>query len=84
MVASSSDELPTEDVIDAGWRAPLFMAVKAADILRRTNIMPLVSKGELKLEHLQTPAIEGKILLQALLLDSAMVPLGSCTHAINQ
>lgn len=84
MVASSSDELPTEDVIDAGWRAPLFLAVKAADILRRTNIMPLDSKGELKLEHLQTPAIEGKILLQALLLDSAMVPLGSCTHAINQ
>ena len=84
MVAGSSAELPTEDVIEAGWRAPLFMAVKAADILRRTNVMPLDAKGELKLEHLQTPAIEGKILLQPLLFDGAMVPLGSASHAINQ
>jgi hypothetical protein len=84
MVASSSAELPTEDVIDAGWRAPLFMAVKASDILRRTNVMPLDAKGELKMEHLQTPAIEGKILLQPLLFDAGMVPLGSASHAINQ
>jgi hypothetical protein len=84
MVAGSSAELPTEDVVDAGWRAPLYMAVKAADIHRRTTIMPLDAKGELKMEHLQTPAIEGKILLQPLLFDGAMVPLGSASHAINQ
>jgi len=84
MVASSSAELPVEDVVDAGWRAPLFLAVKAADILRRTNVKALDSKGELKLEHLQTPAIEGQILLQVLLFDTAMAPLGSSTHAINQ
>ena len=60
------------------------MAVKASDILRRTGVMPLDAKGELKMEHLQTPAIEGKILLQPLLFDAAMVPLGSATHAINQ
>ena len=84
MVASSSAELPAEDVIDAGWRAPLFMAVKATDILRRTQVMPLDAKGELKMEHLQTPAIEGQILLQPLLFDSAMAPLGSASHAINQ
>jgi hypothetical protein len=84
MVASSSSELPTEDVLEAGWRAPLFMAVKVTDILRRTSVMPLDAKGELKMEHLQTPGIEGKILLQPLLYDVAMVPLGSAAHAINQ
>ena len=60
------------------------MAVKPTDILRRTQVMPLDAKGELKMEHLQTPAIEGQILLQPLLFDSAMAPLGSASHAINQ
>lgn len=84
LVASSADELATEDVIDAGWRAPLFLAVKAVDVMRRTKLRPLDATGSLKLEHLQTPAIEGQLLLQAFLYDVDITPLGTSTHAINQ